>query len=92
MASRENAHRAHGCIDVIQINSDGEWREIRVGPELNILMPFYFLTATRPLVIELAVMESNGPTQDKLSELRRRSLQGKGSERFIVVNRGDKSP
>ena len=92
MASRENAHRTHGCINVIQVNPDGEWGEIRVGPELNILMPFYFLAATRPLVIEFAVMESNGPTQDELRELRRRSVQGKGSERFIVVNRGHQSP
>jgi hypothetical protein len=92
MASRENAHRAHGCINVIQVNPDGEWGEIRVGPELNILMPFDFLAAPRPFVIEFAVMESNGPTQDELSKLRRRSFQGKGSERFIVVNRGHKSP
>ena len=64
MAAREDPHGAHGTVDVIKVNADGEGTEICVRPELDVLMPFHFFAAVGPLVVELRMVISRWAAQE----------------------------
>ena len=66
MAPGENAHGSHFIVDVVKVNANGQWREVSVRPKLNVLMPLDLLSAVRPFVIQFAVVEAHGATQDRL--------------------------
>ena len=66
MAPWENAHWSHFFVRVVKVNANGQWREVSVRPKLNVLMPLDLLSAVRPFVIQFAVVEAHGATQDRL--------------------------
>ena len=57
MASGDNTERTLSVVTIIDIQPDGQRTVIGMRPELNVLVPFHFLTAFGPFEIELGVMK-----------------------------------
>ena len=57
MAAGDHAHRPHLVVDIVQVDADGERRIVRMGPELDVLVPFHLLAAVGPFEVQLGMME-----------------------------------
>ena len=85
MAPGENAHGPHFIVHVVKVNPNRQWREVCVRPELNVLVPFDLFAAVRPFVIQFAVMEAHGTTQDRLSERCGWALKGELPKGVVMI-------
>jgi hypothetical protein len=56
-----------------------------VRPKLNVLVPFDLFAAVRPFVIQFAVMEAHGTTQDRLSERCGWALKGEFPKGVVMI-------
>ena len=53
----QHPHRAHLVGDVAEVDAHRHRREVRVRPELDVLVPLLLAAAVAPLEVELAVVE-----------------------------------